>query len=63
MTHLPTCHEQCRDHHFTGGQQAEYDSLNWRGRTLYDALRWEDDATHEAAYTEALSRHGLKRVV
>ncbi len=59
--HLPTCPETCRNHHFTGDEQAQYDSLRHRGRSLYDDLRWSG-ATHEAAYAEALSTHGSKPV-
>jgi hypothetical protein len=60
--HLPTCPAHCGDHHFTGNQQAEYDSMPHRGRSLYDNLRYAG-ATHDQAFTDAVSVHGLKRVV
>lgn len=49
-----------RDHGFTGNQQAEYDSLSSRGRTMYDVVRWTEDETHARAFTRALNEHGLK---
>ena len=49
-----------RDHHFTGTEQAEYDSLRWRGRSMYDDLRWNEDKSHAEAYAAALAAHGTK---
>lgn len=47
-----------RHHEWTGTEQAEYDSLHHRGRTLYDNLRTQYDASHADAYAAALAAHG-----
>ena len=49
------------DHGFTGGQQAEYDSLSAKGRDRYDRLRWWYDETHDVAFARALAEYGLKK--
>jgi len=50
------------DHHFTGDEQAQYDSLKHRGRSMYDDLRWHHGKSHDEAYAEALATHGSKPV-
>jgi hypothetical protein len=47
-----------KDHHFTGNQQAEYDSLHHNGRRAYDKYRWYDKDSHEDAYAQALELYG-----
>lgn len=54
------CRDFDRDHGFTGTEQAEYDSLKARGRTMYDHLRWFHGASHDSAYAEALVAFGSK---
>jgi hypothetical protein len=49
-----------KDHHFTLSEQLEYDSLNAKGRTYYDRMRWYESATHGVAFQEAKSVCGLK---
>lgn len=49
-----------RSHHWAAGEQAEYDALKHRGRTLYDNLRTQFDLDHATAYTAAAERHGVK---
>jgi hypothetical protein len=49
-----------RNHHFTGDQQAQYDSLAAKGRSFYDEQRWHHGATHDEAYASALAAHGTK---
>lgn len=48
------------DHNFTPEQRAEYDSLKWRGRDLYDTLRWHDKCGHNEAFGRAKHAHGVK---
>ena len=48
------------DHGFTGTEQAEYDSLRHRGRTMYDHLRWFHGKSHAEAHAEALAAFGSK---
>ena len=50
------------DHHFTGAQKAEYDSLHAKGRRAYDEYRWYDKDTHEDAYAQALELYGHNKV-
>lgn len=47
-----------RAHDWEPGEQAEYDSLHHRGRSLYDNLRTQFDASHGDAYAAALDAHG-----
>ncbi len=49
-----------RDHHFTPTQKREYDSLRARGRSMYDDLRWNENATHADAFRDARYSYGLK---
>lgn len=49
-----------KNHHFTGNEQAEYNALSAKGRTLYDTKRWYQGYTHEEAYQIAYVEHGLK---
>lgn len=49
-----------RDHNFTGCQQSDYDSLKASGRTYYDELRWQLDATHAEAFKLAVDKYGFK---
>lgn len=49
-----------RDHHFTGNEQTEYDSLNAKGRSAYDRYRWYDKDSHAHAFEQAKELHGLK---
>lgn len=58
------CEEQPvrSDHHnWVLGQQAEYDSLHHRGRSLYDNLRTQFGWGHQDAYTVALEEHGASK--
>lgn len=48
------------NHGFVGTQQAEYNALKWRGRDLYDALRWFRGADHATAFAVASEKHGKK---
>jgi len=59
--HTNDCRPNCKDHHFTGTQQAEYDSLNWRGRDFYDDARWNEGASHDVAFRDARYSYGLKK--
>jgi len=49
------------DHHFTGYQKAQYDSLSARGRTAYDNYRQYDKDSHEDAFIQAYEAFGLKK--
>jgi hypothetical protein len=49
-----------KNHHFTGNEQAEYDSLSAKGRTCYDHLRWYGDSTHAKAFEKAMEKFGGK---
>lgn len=50
------------DHHFTGNQKSEYDSLHANGRRAYDNYRWYDGDSHEDAYAQALELYGHNKV-
>lgn len=52
-----------KNHHFTGDQQAQYDSLHHRGRTHYDEQRWYGGVSHEEAWASAFELHGLKNAI
>jgi hypothetical protein len=48
-------------HAFTSSEKADYDSLNHRGRTLYDNLRTlHPDLAHAPTFHVAKANHGLK---
>lgn len=47
-------------HDWDDGQQAEYDLLKSRGRTLYDNLRTKYDVGHIQAYVWAADLFGKK---
>ena len=47
-------------HHWAPGQQAEYDSLNARGRRLYDQIRTRLTLDHGQAFQIAAEYAGLK---
>lgn len=49
-----------REHLWEAGQQAQYNSLAARGRTLYDNLRTKYDVSHGDAFAVALEFHGRK---
>lgn len=49
-----------RPHEWLAGEQADYDSLKSRGRTLYDNLRTQFDVGHADAYTVAGEQHGAR---
>jgi len=53
-------HDFDTDHHFTGDQQAQYDSLHARGRTHYDEQRWYGGEDHLTAWASAFKLYGLK---
>ncbi len=55
-------HDFDTNHHFTGTQQEEYDSLSARGRSAYDHYRWYDKDSHENAYAQALVAFGHNKV-
>lgn len=50
-----------RSHDWADGEQAEYDSLRHRGRSLYDNLRTQFDVSHADAFKAASAYHGTKR--
>lgn len=56
-------HDFDTNHHFTGFEQAEYDSLSAKGRTAYDKYRWYDKDTHNDAFTQAYEVYGLKNSI
>lgn len=58
--HTDHCAEACIDHHFAGDEQAQYDALRWRGRRLYDLLRWGFGASHEQAWAPSAEIAGTK---
>lgn len=49
-----------RDHNFTPEEKADYDSLNAKGRLLYDNLRTQYDIVHSQAYAWAVELYGAK---
>lgn len=53
-------HDFDTDHHFTGDQQAQYDSLHTKGRSFYDFQRWYSSTTHDDAWNAAFEEFGLK---
>lgn len=48
------------DHCFLGDEQGEYDSLTWRGRDMYDDLRWHEGYDHATALRDARYSYGTK---
>jgi hypothetical protein len=58
VTEVQELHD--RDHGFVGTQQADYDSLHAKGRSLYDSLRHEKKTSHEDAFLAARQQFGLK---
>lgn len=49
------------DHRFLGDEEGEYQTLTWRGRDMYDDLRWHEGYDHETAMRDAKHSYGTKR--
>lgn len=47
-----------RHHQWVSNEKEQYDSMHWRGRTLYDNLRTQKDYSHSLAFWTAWVKYG-----